>query len=113
MCGKANLCLEIWAEATRNPAVAAAQTEFASGLTEHFVGAFEAAKNAGGIAPDIDSRFVASIVAKLSDGLFVRRAVATDFDPEREVAEVFAVVGALLKGAVKPPSSAENSEAVS
>ena len=42
---------------------------------------------------------------KLGDGLFVRRATATDFDPEREIAEVFAVVGALLSGQIPLPSS--------
>ncbi len=111
MCGKAQLCLEIWAEATRNPSVATLQTDFASGLHAHFVSAFDAAKEAGAIDQSIDSHFVASIISKLADGLFVRRAVATDFDPEREVAEVFAVIGALLKGAVEPPSVRPNAEA--
>ena len=101
--GKAKLCLELWAEATRNPAVAALQTEFDRGLTEQFVIAFEAAKKAGAVHPAVDSRAVASIIGKLGDGLFVRRAVATDFEPEREVAEVFAVIGALLNGAIKLP----------
>ena len=55
-------------------------------------------------------RAVASIISKLGDGLFVRRAVASDFDPEREIAEVFAVVGALLKGAVTFPGSVATKE---
>jgi TetR/AcrR family transcriptional regulator, repressor for uid operon len=100
--GKAKLCLELWAEATRNPAVAALQTEFDRGLTEQFVLAFESAKKAGVVHPSVDSRAVASIIGKLGDGLFVRRAVATDFDPEREVGEVFAVICALLSGAIDP-----------
>ena len=108
--GKAKLCLELWAEATRNPAVAALQTEFDRGLTEQFVLAFEAAKAAGAINPEVDSRAVASIIGKLGDGLFVRRAVATDFDPDREVAEVFAVIGALLNGAIKLPDPTKSPE---
>jgi TetR/AcrR family transcriptional regulator, repressor for uid operon len=106
-CGKAKFCLELWAEATRNPAVAQLQTEFDHGLTEQFVAAFEAAKQAGAVHPAVDSRAVASIIGKLGDGLFVRRAVATDFDTEREVGEVFAVIGALLRGAIStsgPPA---------
>jgi len=99
--GKAKLCLEIWAEATRNPAIATLQTDFDRGLNEQFVAVFETAKKAGAIDPAVDSQFVASIISKLGDGLFVRRAVATDFDPDREVAEVFAVIGALLRGAIK------------
>jgi AcrR family transcriptional regulator len=113
MCGKAQLCLEIWAEATRNPAVATLQTQFDQGLNEQFVAAFEAAKAAGAVNASIDSRFVASIVSKLGDGLFVRRATATDFDPEREVAEVFAVVGALLRGDIKPPDPSQDPESQS
>ena len=104
--GKAKFCLELWAEATRNPAIAKLQTEFDRGLTEHFVAAFEAAKKAGAVSPAVDSRFVASIIRKLGDGLFVRRAVGTDFDPEREVAEVFAVIGALLDGSIKQSACA-------
>jgi AcrR family transcriptional regulator len=110
MCGKAQLCLEIWAEATRNPKVAALQTEFDRGLDEQFVAAFEAAKAAGVIDPSVDSRFVASITSKLGDGLFVRRATAPDFDSEREVAEVFAVIGALLRGAIKAPANEPSAE---
>jgi TetR/AcrR family transcriptional repressor of uid operon len=113
MCGKSRLCLEIWAEATRNPEVAALQTDFDIGLNEQFVAAFEAAKEAGAVDASLDSRFAASIISKLADGLFVRRAVATDFDPEREVEEVFAVIGAILTGAVKPPETPSSSEAQS
>ena len=102
--GKARLCLEIWAEATRNPAIATLQCEFEHGFDEQLTKTFEAAKQAGAIHPDVDIRAVASIISKLGNGLFVRRAVAADFDPEREIGEVFAVIGALLKGAVKFPA---------
>ena len=107
---KARLCMEIWAEAARNPAIAAVQAEFDRTLTEQFELAFEAAKQQGSVDPSIDSRAVASLINKLGDGLFVRRATATDFDPDREVAEVFAVIGALLKGVVKLPKSSSSPE---
>jgi AcrR family transcriptional regulator len=112
--GKAKLCLEIWAEATRNPAVAALQTEFDRGLEEQFIAVFDTAKRAGAVHPSVDPRAVASIISKLGDGLFVRRAVATDFDAEREVAEVFDVICALLSGAVQfgqqPSGTAEQEQ---
>ncbi len=111
--GKAKLCLEIWSEATRNPAVAAVQAEFDRALTEQFVGAFEAAKVEGAIHPSVDTRAVASLIMKLGDGLFVRRATAADFDPDREIAEVFAVIGALLKGQIRLPSSSRKPEVAS
>ena len=102
---KARLCMEIWAEATRSPAIAALQTEFDKSMTQYFVEAFEAAKQQGAIDPSVDTRAAAAIVMKLGDGLFVRRATANDFDPEREIAEVFAVIGALLRGQIPLPSS--------
>ena len=58
-------------------------------------------------------RAVASIIGKLGDGLFVRRAVASNFDAEREIGEVFAVVAALLKGAVTFPGPASTPECTS
>jgi AcrR family transcriptional regulator len=108
--GKARLCLEIWAEAARNPAIAAMQTEFDRGMIEQFTAVFDAAKQNGAIHPSVDTRAAASIICKLGDGLFVRRATATDFDTEREIEEVFAVVCALLNGQVALPSSPKSSE---
>jgi AcrR family transcriptional regulator len=110
---KSKLCLEIWAEATRNPAVAKLQTEFDRSLIEQFVAIFDAAKRTGAMDPAVDSRSAASVLAKLGDGLFVRRATADDFDAEREVGEVFAIVEALLNGSIKFPAAASASESQS
>lgn len=107
---KSRLCLEIWAEAARNPVIAAVQAEFDRALTEQFALAFDSAKQKGSIDPSIDSRAVASLINKLGDGLFVRRATASDFDLDREVAEVFAVIGALLRGEIKLPKTSSASE---
>jgi TetR/AcrR family transcriptional regulator, repressor for uid operon len=102
---KAKLCLEIWAEATRNPAIAALQADFDNTLVEQLAAAFERAKGSGFVHPSVNARAVASIVSKLGDGLFVRRAVAADFDPDREVAEVFAVIAALVQGTITLPAA--------
>lgn len=111
---KAKLCLEIWAEAARNPAISTLQCDFDKSFDEQLIAAFEAAKVHGAIHPDVDVRAVASIISKLGDGLFVRRALAPDFDAEREVSEVFAVIGALLKGAIKvSDSQAKSSDSAS
>ena len=108
--GKARLCLEIWSEATRNPAIAALQADFDRTLEEQLAAAFERAKAAGRVNPAVHARAVASIVGKLGDGLFVRRAVAADFDPDREVGEVFAVIEALLEGTIVFPAAADGQE---
>ena len=107
---KARLCLEIWAEATRNPAIAALQADFDRTLEEQLAAAFERAKAAGRVNPAVNARAVASIVGKLGDGLFVRRAVAADFDPDREFGEVFAVIEALLEGTIAFPAAADGQE---
>ncbi|MGQ7791074.1 TetR/AcrR family transcriptional regulator [Faunimonas sp. B44] len=100
---KAALCLEIWAEATRNATVARVHLDFDRDIVRHLLKIFEAAKANGNMAPDVDPGPVASILTKLADGLFVRRAIDPDFDPRREVAEVFAVVEAMLSGRVNFP----------
>lgn len=107
---KAKLCLEIWAEATRNPAIAALQADFDRTLVDQLAAAFERAKAAGRVNPAVNARAVASIVSKLGDGLFVRRAVAADFDPDREFGEVFAVIEALLEGTIAIPAAAAGQE---
>jgi hypothetical protein len=60
--------------------------------------------------PSVDPRAAASILAKLGNGLFVRRATAHDFDAEREIGEVFAVIGAMLAGAVAFPTNSSEPE---
>lgn len=107
---KAKLCLEIWSEATRNPEVAALQTEFDRQVLEQLTGLLEGAKRTGAIAPSVNSRSAASILDKLAAGLFVRKATATDFEPDREIGEVFAVVEALLDGSIRFPDRASSPE---
>ena len=107
---KAKLCLEIWSEATRNPHVAALQTEFDRQMAEQLVMLFEAAKRKGSIPPSVNTRAAASILDKLAAGLFMRKASATDFDADREVAEVFAVIEALLNGSIRFPGEGSSPE---
>ncbi len=108
--GKSKLCIEIWAEATRNPEVAKLQTEFDRSLIEQFTAIFEAAKQSGAMHPSVDARAAAAILSKLGNGLFVRRATADDFDAKREVGEVFAVIGAILDGSIKFPTHESDPE---
>ena len=51
----------------------------------------------------VDPEALAVVIATLADGLFVRRAVAPGFDPEREVAYVMAVIEAALAGRIDLP----------
>jgi TetR/AcrR family transcriptional regulator, repressor for uid operon len=82
---RAVLCLEIWAEATRNPHFATITAEFDADVVERLTAVFERAKARGHVAASVDPRSAALLFSILADGLFVRRAVAPSFDAEREV----------------------------
>lgn len=99
---KAVLCLEIWAEATRNPAFARLSAEFAEEIVERLTQLLEAATLAGNISPAMDARTIATLICTLADGVFVRRAVLPSFDPAREIPAVMDVIGALVTGRIAP-----------
>lgn len=97
---RAVLCLAIWSEATRNPDVAAASAAFDQDILNQLRTMFGRARDEGVVPPNLDPDAAARLVALLADGLYVRRSVAPNFDPNQEVALVMRVIGALLKGAV-------------
>lgn len=96
---RAALCLDIWAEGTRNKTFAAITNGFQTVLIENMTQLFAKAQAQGAVRSKADPRDLAVLVATLSDGLFVRRATARDFDPEREVPNVLRLIGAMLHGA--------------
>lgn len=97
---KAVLCLEIWAEATRNPDFARLSADFAADVIDRLTGLLDAAKAAGNIAPALPNRIIATLICTLADGLFVRRAILPDFDPAREVPPIMHVICSLVSGDV-------------
>jgi len=94
------LCLDIWAEATRNPHFAAITAEFDGDVVGRLTAVFEQAKARGGVAGTVDARSAALVLSMLANGLFVRRAVAPSFDAEREVGLFLSVTRAVLDGSV-------------
>src|SRR3954470_11587482 len=68
---KAILCLEIWAEATRNPFFAALTEEFERDVTGRMATLFREAQAKQLIAPAVDPDALAVMVSTLADGLFV------------------------------------------
>lgn len=109
---KAVLCLEIWAEATRNPEFRKLSAEFAEDVVSRLTALLEAAKSAGNIAPVMEPRAIATLICTLADGLFVRRAILPEFDPAREVGIILHVIGALVSGAIKGPRYCQPAEAI-
>lgn len=98
---KAILCLQIWAEAARDPTFGAVTREFERDVVGRMTALLDGAQARGKISATVDPRALAVIVATLADGLFVRRAVMPDFDPTHEVANVMAVIEAALQGRIE------------
>jgi TetR/AcrR family transcriptional regulator, repressor for uid operon len=103
---KAVLCLEIWAEAARNPASATRSAAFAAEIVGRMTELLDRAKAAGSIAPLMSTGAVAAVICTLADGLFVRRAILPDFDAEREIPAILDVICAMVSGAVVPQHQA-------
>ena len=97
---RAILCLEIWAEATRNRTFATISRDFECDIIQRLANLFAEAQRRGFVSAQVDPNAVAVVVATLADGLFVRRAIAPNFDAEREVGYTLKLVGGLLKGAI-------------
>jgi AcrR family transcriptional regulator len=94
------LCLEIWAEATRNPSFADMTHAFERELVARLSDLFTGAQARGHLPAALDPKAAAVMISTLANGLFVRRAVAPGFEAEREVGAVLTVIGAVLSGAV-------------
>ncbi len=78
---KAIMMMEIWAEASRNPRVAAICAAMDLSILDcmtKFIDHWRASENAVGIG---SAREVAELIIALSDGLFRRRATDASFDP--------------------------------
>lgn len=97
---KAILCLEIWAEATRNPAFAALIQDFETDVTGRLTALFRQARDEGAIAASADPDALALLVSTMADGLFVGRAIVPGFDAERAVGQVMAVIEAASAGRI-------------
>jgi len=97
---KAVLCLEIWAESARNPASAAMCAGLEQEVIRRLAEVLQEGQARGDIAATVDPQAAAVAIMTIGNGLFVRRAIAPDFDPVREVGVAIALIGAMLRGAV-------------
>lgn len=93
---KAVLCLEIGAEATRNPIVAETLMRFDQTVQAALMDILDKAAREGRIAPRMSIHDLASAMHVIADGLFWRRAVQKDFDGEASGRALLALVSAAL-----------------
>src|SRR5882757_2388834 len=99
---KARLLVEIWAEAGRNPRVAAMTRAIDAEVLARLEGLIDAAKASGAASPELDSHFGARFFLTFVAGLFKRIAIEPDFDAEAETPMAIGVLKALFNGALRP-----------
>ena len=98
---KARLIVEIWAEAGRNPRVAAMTRAIDADVLAVSNGLSTWRRPAGVASPMLDSRFGARFFLTFVAGLFKRIAIEADFDPEAETPMAIGVLKALFTGALR------------
>jgi TetR/AcrR family transcriptional regulator, repressor for uid operon len=104
---KARLIVEIWAEAGRNPRVAALSQAIDADVLAGIEKLMDAAKAAGAASPRLDSHFGARFFFTFVAGLFKRKAIEPDFDPEAEAPVAIGVLKALFAGKLSPAAPDE------
>jgi AcrR family transcriptional regulator len=97
------LRLELWSEASRNPAIAKALQQLEAESRAWFVEKLEALAT----SPDCDSLALSEAISSLLKGLVVNLALLTDYDRAPAAAQLRAILEAGLAGrlptAVPPP----------
>jgi len=108
---KARLIIEIWAEAGRNPRVAAITQAIDADVISGLERLMDAAKAAGAASSKLDSGFGARFFLTFVGGIFKRIAIEADFDADAETEMAVAVMKALFAGALSPDPVAPDAEA--
>jgi hypothetical protein len=101
------VCIDIGLESTRNPRVGEIHQRFDRFIVESFEKLFQKLKDEGRIKPTLDIPTVAKVFMVISDGMFWRRAVDPDFQPQTVMPAVLQLIEELLK-----PVPAQNSRTV-
>jgi AcrR family transcriptional regulator len=108
---KARLLVEIWAEAGRNPRVAAMTRTIDAEVIARLEALIDAAKAGGAASSQLDSGFGARFLFTFVAGLFKRIALERDFNAEAEGPMAVGAVKALFAGALSPDPDAPDAEA--
>jgi len=99
---KSRMIVEVWAEAGRNPRVAALTRALDEDVLLGIERLIEAAKSSGVASLSLDARFAARVIFTLVAGLFKRLALEPAFDVKAEAAMAIGVFQALFAGAISP-----------
>ena len=93
---KRQLCIEIGAEATRNPRVREVFTAVEAFVEDSFTTLIARLEAEGRAKPQHDPRTAARLILILGDGLFWRTGISPEFDAQRILPSVIVTIGTLL-----------------
>lgn len=93
---KADLVLEIWTEAVRNPQLAELCAQFDDTVQGQLVRLIEAAARAGSIRPRLTPAAVAVALSLMADGVYRTRAVRGDAAAAAQLKDMFDAAAVLL-----------------
>jgi len=104
---KQQLVIDIGCESMRDGPVGEIFRSCDVFVLSQFEALFERARQDGRIAPALDSKTLAQIIAVMGDGLFWRRGIDPGFDAKTLVPAVMALIRSLLAPSDNDPAAAE------
>jgi len=99
------MCVEIGLEPTRNPRIGEIFQRFDRYIADSFEKLFRTMQSDGRIAPSLDIPAVAKAFTIVCDGMFWRRAVDPEFNPQAVMPAVLQLIRALLNPVAPPATS--------
>jgi TetR/AcrR family transcriptional repressor of uid operon len=92
------LCTEVMTEARRNPEIARISTSFDADVRKWLTELLHAAAERGDIPGDVNFDGVVTMLMVIADGVWWRRALDRDFDPEAVVPIFMDIMRHMLRG---------------
>ena len=102
------LCTEVMAEARRNPEIARISSAFDADVKTWLVDLLRAAITRGDIPADIDLEGVVTMLMVIADGVWWRRALDPDFDPNAMLPIFMDITRHMLRS--RPRGVSENNQ---
>jgi AcrR family transcriptional regulator len=99
------LCTEVMAEARRHPEIARISAAFDADVRRWLGDLLRAAAQRGDIPGDVDLDGVITMLMVIADGVWWRRALDPDFDPETVLAIFMEITRHMLRGRSGKPAS--------
>lgn len=104
---KAIICLQIWAEAARNPAMASMCAAIDGTVVDGLAEAVARAKVSGELPADLDDTRFLQAIFMMADGFFCRRAADPSFNAAQAAETLFAAMRGLANVLLLPKPAGE------